>query len=275
MPLELLATFTLPDDVSSAGGMLWRGKHVLAVGYWTLPLLQLYSFEVGDRELKLVNSLCLPSSLRDGITSKLTLSHIALLPLYFSHDLHVDDITHEQPKEEEQELDLMAALESMDKQAVAETVEVIGADAADAAGAAGAAGAADAADDIDDIDALIGLLGCVAASYTGEILIYHAVMRLNKAGSVRKWDLYLHQRIPLATHVKEMVLVDENRIEGSIDYCRALLVSGDTGNFVLSFAQAVTSQETNKGNEHTNFHLIYDNDDSNGHDDRESFFGTR
>ena len=118
---------------------------------------------------------------------------------------------------------------------------------------------------------MIGLLGCVAASYTGEILIYHAVMRLNKAGSVRKWDLYLHQRIPLATHVKEMVVVDENRIEGSIDYCRALLVSGDTGNFVLSFAQAVTSQETNKGNEHTNFHLIYDNDDSNGHDDRESF----
>ena len=88
---------------------------------------------------------------------------------------------------------------------------------------------------------------------------------------MRKWDLYLHQRIPLATHVKEMVVVDENRIEGSIDYCRALLVSGDTGNFVLSFAQAVTSQETNKGNEHTNFHLIYDNDDSNGHDDRESF----
>ena len=53
MPVELLASFTLPDDVSSAGGMLWRGKHVLAVGYWSLPLLQLYSFEVGDRELNL------------------------------------------------------------------------------------------------------------------------------------------------------------------------------------------------------------------------------
>ncbi len=275
-PVELLASFTLPDDVSSAGGMLWRGKHVLAVGYWTLSLLQLYSFEVGDRELILVNSLYLPSASHTGDASHLTLSHIALLPLYFSHDLHVDDIAAEQPTEEEEELDLMAALESMDQQenseveaadttavadAVASLVDAVENAAAAAADASVTNAPAKSAAPTSTTEALIGLLGCVAASHTGEIFIYHAVMRLEPTGTVQKWDLHLHQRIPLMNQVRDMTVVDEDRADGSLDYCRALLVSGDKGSFVLSFAQAHAGNEATKSEEGEYEGVVCDGDD--------------